>query len=108
MLFSAKESVGKAHFARYREWLGFADLHVTLHPDGAFTARRSAPGPIPFPAYRGGWCVTEGIVLTCAWLAVPRIPSAVARPLLPPGTRRDRGGGLQPRDRRRGGRAGHR
>ncbi|MBE3079942.1 hypothetical protein HA387_16320, partial [Clavibacter michiganensis subsp. michiganensis] len=46
------------------------------------TARRSAPGPIPFPAYRGGWCVTEGLVLTCAWLAVPRIPSAVARPAL--------------------------
>ncbi|WP_445337701.1 4'-phosphopantetheinyl transferase family protein [Clavibacter sp. CFBP 8614] len=77
VLFSAKESVGKAHYARYREWLGFPDLHVTLHPGGAFTARRSAPGPIPFPAYRGSWLVIDGLVLTCAWLAVPRIPSAV-------------------------------
>lgn len=80
VLFSAKESVGKAHFARYREWLGFTDLHVTLHPGGTFTARRCAPGPVPFPAYRGSWCVAEGLVLTCAWLAVPRIPSAVPRP----------------------------
>ncbi|MBF4618535.1 4'-phosphopantetheinyl transferase superfamily protein [Clavibacter sp. VKM Ac-2873] len=80
VLFSAKESVGKAHYARYREWLGFADLHVTLHPGGAFTARRRAPGPVPFPAYRGSWRVAEGLVLTCAWLAVPRIPSAVPRP----------------------------
>jgi 4'-phosphopantetheinyl transferase EntD len=79
VLFSAKESVGKAHYARYREWLGFADLHVTLHPGGAFTARRCRPGPVPFPAYRGSWRVTEGLVLTCAWLAVPRIPSAVPR-----------------------------
>lgn len=77
VLFSAKESVGKAHFARYREWLGFPDLHVTLHPGGAFTARRRAPGPIPFPAYRGSWHVVDGLVLTCAWLAVPRLPSAV-------------------------------
>ena len=77
VLFSAKESVGKAHFARYREWLGFPDLHVTLHLGGAFTARRRTAGPIPFPAYRGSWRVSDGLVLTCAWLAVPRIASAL-------------------------------
>ncbi|MFG2339577.1 4'-phosphopantetheinyl transferase [Streptomyces yangpuensis] len=75
VLFSAKESVYKAWFPLTRRFLDFQDATVTIAPDGTFTSRILAPGPIvegrPLP-FEGRWTVSDGLVTTAT--VVERTP----------------------------------
>ena len=42
IVFCAKEAVFKARYPSTRRWLDFADISVTLHPEGTFQARAGA------------------------------------------------------------------
>jgi 4'-phosphopantetheinyl transferase EntD len=74
VLFSAKEAVYKAWFPLTGRWLGFKDATITLHRDGAFTARLLVAGPMlggpaPLSAFAGRWLVRDGLLATA--IAVP-------------------------------------
>src|SRR5262245_38045035 len=59
VLFCAKEAVYKAWFPSTRRWLDFADVSVTLHPEGTFRARvRAVREDI-----EGRWRVDDGLVI---------------------------------------------
>jgi 4'-phosphopantetheinyl transferase EntD len=67
ILFCAKEAVYKACFPSTRRWLDFADISVTVHPEGTFGARLLVSEPRIPGAERGGlaggWTVDGGVVV---------------------------------------------
>ncbi|MEV8569383.1 4'-phosphopantetheinyl transferase superfamily protein [Streptomyces sp. NPDC051322] len=82
LLFSAKESVYKAWFPLTGEWLGFHDAHVSLAPDGTFTATLLVPGPsvggIPLTGFDGRWLVTGGLAVTAVTLSATAVRDRTA------------------------------
>lgn len=79
LLFSAKESVYKAWFPLTGKWLDFLDAHVSLAPDGTFTASLFTPGPwvagAPLTGFDGRWLVGSGFAVTSVALcAAPAVP----------------------------------
>jgi 4'-phosphopantetheinyl transferase EntD len=72
ILFCAKEAVYKTWFPLTRRWLDFADVSMTLRPDGTFSARLLAPSPgvggIDLSAFSGRWAVGRGLVLAATWV----------------------------------------
>ncbi len=69
VLFSAKESVYKVWSPLVRTWLGFEDVRVRLHADGAFTADVDRPG-LGVDVLHGRWATGAGLLVTA--LALPR------------------------------------
>ena len=75
VLFSAKESVYKAWYPLTGRWLGFEDASITIDPfNGSFTARLSIRStaeqePDSPKEFDGRYLVSDGLVLTAAWLA---------------------------------------
>jgi 4'-phosphopantetheinyl transferase EntD len=75
--FCSKEAVFKAWFPLTRRWLDFADVSITLDPDGTFAARLRAPASYRNrapEAFAGRWVVDGGLVV-----AATSIPALVAR-----------------------------
>jgi 4'-phosphopantetheinyl transferase EntD len=62
ILFCSKEAVYKAWFPLTRQWLDFADVSTTLHPDGTFRARTD------LEAFSGRWAVGRGLVVAATSL----------------------------------------
>jgi 4'-phosphopantetheinyl transferase EntD len=62
ILFSAKESVFKAWYPMARKRLDFHDVRIVFTPEGLFEAEITVEGP--FAALRGGFRVTQGLVIT--------------------------------------------
>lgn len=63
LLFSAKESAYKAQFPLTGRMFGFHDLRI-IWTDYGFTAEMLLPGPKL--TIRGGWVVTDAVVVTMA------------------------------------------
>jgi 4'-phosphopantetheinyl transferase EntD len=67
ILFCAKEAAYKAWFPSTRRWLNFADISVTLRPEGTFRARILVADPRMPRAGRDGlegrWAVDHGVVV---------------------------------------------
>ena len=66
IVFCAKEAVYKAWFPLTRRWLDFADVSVTLRPDGTFRA------DVEVDRLGGRWTVGRGLVVAATSLAAGR------------------------------------
>ena len=63
ILFSAKEATYKAWFPVTRQWLGFDEAELDLHPDGTFVSYiLLSPSPIPF--IEGRWQLSDGFIIS--------------------------------------------
>lgn len=71
-MFSAKESVFKALFPVYRDWIGFEDLSVHLSEDGSFKVDYCNKSLISrvggLGILQGRWACWQGLALTTAVL----------------------------------------
>jgi 4'-phosphopantetheinyl transferase EntD len=81
VLFCAKEAVYKAWFPLTRQWLGFADVTITIeatdHDQGRFQVRLGTPDPAATAAgtlsqLTGHWLLGADLVLTTAVLPARR------------------------------------
>ena len=86
IVFCAKEAVYKVWFPLTRRWLDFADVSMTVYPDGTFWARLCVPGSrvagVDLDVLGGRWVVGRGLVVAAT--SVSRYPSALApTPLAP-------------------------
>ncbi|HMT48793.1 4'-phosphopantetheinyl transferase [uncultured Dietzia sp.] len=77
VLFTAKEATYKAWFPLTRRWLGFADAHITLVPDGdddevvggvlrsrILVDPHAVDGGPDLVEFRGRWAVRDGYVVS--------------------------------------------
>jgi 4'-phosphopantetheinyl transferase EntD len=69
ILFCAKEAVYKAWFPLTRRWLDFADVSVTVRPDGTFRADVEAHD------LSGRWTVGRGLVVAATSLEAGSSPA---------------------------------
>ena len=72
--FCAKEAVFKAWFPPTRRWLEFAEVSVTVDPDGTFAARLLVHDDRGPEAFTGRWTVAGGLVV-----AATSVPRSVSR-----------------------------
>ena len=63
VVFCAKEAFYKCWSSAGGPLIDFDDVETTLHEDGAFVVRPAAGG-----TWRGRWAVTDGFVVTAAWV----------------------------------------
>jgi 4'-phosphopantetheinyl transferase EntD len=68
ILFCAKAAVYKAWFPLTRRWLDFADVSMTVHLGGTFSARLRVRGPrvagVDLDGFSGRWVVGRSLVVT--------------------------------------------